>query len=749
MIKKVIVMFNSQFKWKLLYKDDVNHENEILDILFKNRNLTNDLEKSRFLSDELVLHDPFLFNHMEKVVNRLKEAIKNQEKVMIYGDFDVDGVTGVSILYKTLKKLNANVYYYIPSRFNEGYGPNINTFKKFVEHGFKIIITVDNGITGIEEANYLKSQGVDFIITDHHEPKEIIPDAYAILHANLKGEQYPFKELAGCGVSFKLAHALLGEAPYDLIDLACLGTYSDMVSLRGENRSIVKWGIKQLGHTAHLGLRLLRQSANIKTVDEYSLGFIYGPRLNAPGRMDNGNVSVRLLVTEDFEEAKGLVSDIENLNQNRKAKIEDIVYEAMDEIKKQNLQQFNVIVVSKAGWHEGVLGIICNRLVDIYHKPVVVLTKSNGVYKGSSRTLEDFPLHENLMKCEDLLEKYGGHKMAAGLTIKEENITPFRQRLHALATGELYNYLRIDSKLNETFINLNLTNELQKLRPYGVSNQKPLFLLEGFEVIQCMQIGQQNKHLKLLIQKNNLFLEAIAFNMGDLFYNINNHDLLDVVGTFEINTYQNTVTNQIMIEDMRCHHKQVFDYRNKPFDEKVLNKEFLYLYFDKDYGYQDSQLFSPHLELTKDIVIIDIPKSMDDLNMILNHPNVENIYFILKCEDIFSYEDLITREKLARIYTVYRRFKQFKRHDITVFNQLEKMGFNKKLQNLSLQVFFELNFVIIENNKIIVVENPEKRQLTESKTYQQVIEQVKMKEELVLSSHIEFMNKVKKIIDGG
>ncbi|QVK16908.1 single-stranded-DNA-specific exonuclease RecJ [Mycoplasmatota bacterium] len=728
-------MLDSQFKWNLLSKNEVNNEEELMNILFQNRNLLNDIEKSRFLSDELSLYDPFLFKDMHIVIKRINEAILKNEKIMIYGDFDVDGVTGVAILYKTLKKMNANVFYYIPNRFNEGYGPNQKAFETFVNHDFKVIITVDNGITGILEGEYLKSVEVDLIITDHHEPKSQLPSAYAILHPKVVGESYPFKDLSGSGVAFKLAHALLGEVPYDLIDLACLGTYCDMVSLHDENRTIVKWGIKQLERTKHLGLRLLSQMANIKIIDENTLGFIYGPRLNAPGRMDTGNVSVRLLTTEDIKEAQELVSDIEALNNDRKTKISTITDEAIEEITMHNLSQNHVIVVAKENWHEGVLGIICNRLLAIYHKPIIVLTETEFGYKGSARTLEDFPLHENLEKCKDLLDKFGGHKMAAGLTLKKENLSLFRERLHELAQANLNNYLKIDCSLNENMISSKLTRDLDKFRPFGINNQKPLFLLKDIEVITCKPVGEKNKHLKLKLRKNKFFLNAIAFNMGNLFYNINNNDLVDVVGTFELNEYNNTITNQFQIVDIKCSHKQFFDYRNKVFDETVYSDQNLtYLYFEKDYGYSQGEMFSNELNLSSDVVLIDLPKSFEDLKHIVNHPNVFNVYILFKYDDLFSQEHLITRAKLARIYQVYRKYKQFKQNDEQLINQLEKLGFNKKIQNISLQVFFELNFVIIKDNEIIVVENPVKRQLTESKTFQQIINQVELKEKLILST---------------
>ncbi len=735
-------MFKSRYKWQILNENEVSTEKELWDILYNNRNLTSAVEKSRYLSDELFLYDPYLFRDMKKAVSRIKTAVANKEKIMLYGDFDVDGVTGVAILYKALKKLAANVFYYIPSRFTEGYGPNEAAYDNFIKHDFTLIITVDNGITGINEAKLLKENNVDLIITDHHEPLSALPDAYAILHAKLDNETYPFKDLSGCGVTFKLAQGLLNEVPLDLIDLAGLGTVSDMVSLTSENRTIVKWGIKQLSNTTHLGLRLLLQGLNLKKLDESSLGFILAPRLNAPGRMDNGNVAVRLLVTEDYQEASDLVLDIESLNSDRKLQIDVIIEEAIEEISIRALDDYNVIVVERENWHEGVLGIVCNRLIDIYHKPVIVLTESNGVYKGSGRTLDDFSLHENLTKVKDILIKFGGHKMACGLSLDKANIPLLRERLHELALYEINNYLKIDSVLNENLINLPVVENLQKLRPFGQHNPNPLFLIRDCEVVTLNCVGNLNKHLKLVVKKNNLSFEAIAFNMGSLSDNINNHDLVDIVGNLDINEYNNQKSCQIRVEDISCRYKQIFDCRKQGLIKRC---DYSYIYFNHNFNYQEGEVYTSNRALKKDVVLIDVPTRLTEFKEILN-ANWHNLYLLFKYNEIFTYEHLVTRDKLAKIYLVYKKIKRFKRNDVNVVNKLEKMGYNKDMQNLAIQVFFELDFAIIEGNEIIFVDKPDKRDLSESITYKQLKEEVHLKEQLLLSSQDELKYMINNLI---
>lgn len=740
-------MLKSKFRWNMLYNNEINEKEQFNNILLSNRNIINEIDKQLFFSENYEFHDPFLFRDMKKVVKRLNEAINKQEKIMIYGDYDVDGVTGTTILYKALKKSQANVFYYIPNRFIDGYGPNMEVFKKFVNHDFKVIVTVDNGITGVLEAEYLKSVNVDLIITDHHEEKKTLPDAFAIIHPSLIGETYPFKELSGCGVAFKLSHALLGYVPLEYMDLASLGTYADMVSLVAENRLIVKLGLKQISVTSHIGLRLLTQIANVKVIDEYALGFIFGPRLNAPGRMDNGNVAVRLLVTEDIEEAKGLVTDIENLNNDRKVKINIILEEAQKIIENCDYDKENVLIVSKEGWHEGVLGIIANRLVDIYHKPVIVLTEVNGLLKGSARTLEDFPLFENLTLCDDILNQFGGHKMAAGLSLIKENLPLLREKLHNLAGSNLTNNLAIDCQVGSELISIELTKNLDKFRPFGLNNQKPLFLLKNFEVVNVFQLGEKKNHLKLNLRKNNKYLTAIAFNMGYLFYNINNNDVIDVVGNFEINEYNNKITNQFIIVDCKINHNQIFDYRSKPIlEEYFKNTDFQYLYFTNNYGYQNAVLYKPTTILNENLVLIDIPSNLSDLKLILKQSSAKNFYLLFKCDDVFSDESLMTRKKMGEIYKIYKKRKQFKMNDPEVHLELSRLGFNKKIQILSINVFFELNFAIIKDNIIKFVDNPEKRQLTESKTFRQLLEQVELKEKLVLSTSLELKEMLNNLI---
>lgn len=646
-----------------------------------------------------------------------------------------------------MKKLGANVFSYIPSRFIEGYGPNQECFEKFVANGFTLIITVDNGIAGIEEAKYLKNNHVDLIITDHHEVLDVIPSAYAILHPKMPNETYPFKDLSGCGVAFKLAHGLLGEIPYDLIDLAALGTVADLVSLTGENRSIVKWGLKQIPYTKHLGLRLLMNSMNLKVIDEFSLGFVFGPRLNAPGRMDSGNVALRLLITEDYKEAKELVDDIENLNNDRKTKIDTIVEEAMEIIQKDKLNDYNVIVVSKSDWHEGVLGIVANRLVDLYNKPVIVLTEGNGEYKGSARTLDDFPLHENLSKCQDLLLKFGGHRMACGLSIEKENIPLLQLRLHDLADDNLHNYLKIDTKISDELINISTVENIKKLRPFGQDNQNPLFLIENCEVLLVNGVGDNKRHLKLRLRKNNYDFDAIAFNMGNYYYKINNKDYINVVGTLEINEFNQNVTVQINVKDLSCEHKQIFDFRNQGFNEaNYENKSFQYLYFNHNYNYDNAVKYDNELNLMQDIVLIDVPTKESDIISLIQNNKWDNLYLLLHCDDIVSEKHLLTREKLGRIYQTYRKIKRFKRNDLNISLMLEKMGINKSMQKLTIQVFFELDFVIIENNEIIFIDNPRKRDLTESETYRKVVEEVKLREKLILSSSEELIKYLKNLM---
>lgn len=724
------MMFQAKYQWNLLYREKISSHDQLNTVLAENRGLSVS-EWDQFLNGEIPLHDPFLFNDMEKVVKRIKMAKENDEYVVIYGDYDVDGVTGTTILYKTLQSLGIKkLEYYIPNRFTEGYGPNLERFRAFVEAGVNLIITVDNGIAGITEAEYLHQQKVDYIITDHHDLKTELPKAYAIIHPKRPSERYPFKDLSGCGVAFKVAWALLGHLPEAYLDLAALGTQADIVSALGENRTLLKRGIQQLVHTEHLGLKALQELLGMQTIDEYSLGFIFGPRLNAAGRMESASLAVELLICDDPETAFNLALQLEELNQNRKQLIDAILAEAIRQIETDNLLQHQVLIVHHPDWHEGVLGIIASRLVDTYQKPTIVLTLNEGVYKGSARSTPTYPLIGQLNQVANLFEKFGGHQMAAGLSIKPENIPLLQAALAEIAIETAPNELVVEAELDLSLVDDKSIELLTKLKPFGAENHEPRFLFSQVQVANLRTMGADGKHLRFMIGK----VPVVGFNYGYLINMLSEMDQVNLIGTLEANTFMNQTTYQIKLIDIACPQLQIFDWRHRYVNLDVLRElDCQKIYFEYDHGVDAAVKYDENLALQDEILIIDIPNDVSAIKRIMQYPTLSRIYLWLKEAELLSMEHLLTREKMAKIYAIYRHYKQFHIDDRLVIQDLKRLGFDKSIHSLAIQVFFELNFVIIEDIEVTVVEKPQRKDLSESPTYRHLQATIQMKELLTLS----------------
>ncbi|ERJ12746.1 single-stranded-DNA-specific exonuclease RecJ [Haloplasma contractile] len=728
-------MIKSMNKWNVLNKKIVESKEDLIEVLLTNRNI-NETERKAFFSDTPKFHDPFLFKDMKKAVDRIAQAIENNEKIMIYGDYDVDGVTGTSILYLTLKRLEANVSYYIPNRFREGYGPNRDAFQKFIDDEVSVVITVDNGISGIEEAELFKDTNTDLIITDHHTCRETIPYAYAIIHPKLKGETYPYKELSGCGVAFKFAHALLNEVPFEYLDLACLGTYADIVSLDGENRTIVKFGLKQTLQTENIGLMELLSISNVKSINEYTLGFMIGPRINAAGRLEEATLAVDLLTTNEQSVAMTLATKLDDLNNERRRIIDRILTEAKEMVEEAHEDKSGLVLYSD-DWHEGVLGIVASRLVDLYSKPAIVLTKDQEErYKGSARTIAPFDMIEALNQSDEFLFKYGGHTAAAGLTIEEQHLESFCERFDQLACeSEFCNELTIDCKMQAGIMNETTIKTIESFRPFGPSNKKPLYLIEHCEVIAIKTMGATNKHIRLMVKQGEHVLTTIGFNFGEYGKQLNIGDFIDIVGVFEINEYNNTKTIQFQIKDLSCDQIQVFDFRNKYFDKELLKKQdIIKVYFVDNYGIEDAVSYNDFDDPVNNLLLIDVPESETQLKMLLTKSDVSNLYLLFKDDALFSKSHLINRKKLGQVYGLLKKLKSFRLSDPKVQHAFKQIGFDKDLQKFAVQVFFELEFVIIEDITITVVENPEKRNLSDSKTYMDTTNRINFREHLLFSS---------------
>ena len=507
-------------------------------------------------------HNPYQMPDMEKAVERILRAIKNKEKIIIYGDYDVDGITSITVLKSFFKDLNTEVGEYIPNRLNEGYGLNKEAIKKIATHGYNLMITVDCGITGIEEIDYAKSLGVETIVTDHHEPGQHLPNAIAVVDCKRKDNQYPFRELAGVGVAFKLCQAIsqklyLDEKQYlKYLDIVALGTISDIVPLKDENRVITKLGLMLIKQTQNYGLIALLNLAGYRRIDSTAISFGVAPRINACGRMGFANEALDLLLSTNPRDALQKAKNIAKYNNDRQ-EYEKIIYnEAIKQIEENKLQEKNSIVLGGNGWHHGVVGIVASKITDLYYKPCLLICYENGedIGKGSGRSIAGFDLHEALTECEDILHGFGGHSMAVGLSINRENLPRLKEKFEELAKmahlEETAPTINIDSVLNIDNVNKEMIESLSLLEPLGEANKMPIFAFKNLKIDSIRSLTE-GKHLKLILRSNNnTFVNAIGFNLGYMVDEFVIGDKVDVAGCLEINSFNGTDNVQINLKDI-------------------------------------------------------------------------------------------------------------------------------------------------------------------------------------------------------
>ena len=500
--------------------------NKVIGKIIVNRHVVNDEDVRIFITptrDDF--HNPFLFKGMDIAVDRIIKAINNKEKILIYGDYDVDGITSTTVLKKYLMDRGISVDTYIPNRLHEGYGLNKKAIDTIKERNIDLIITVDCGISAIEEVDYAVRLGMDIIVTDHHEVGEKLPNALAVIDAKRKDNTYPFRALAGVGVVFKLIQALSikleikPEEYLKYLDLVCVGTISDIVPLEGENRTIAKLGLMLIKVTRNLGLRELIKSSGYKEIDSNTISFGVAPRINACGRMGHEEEALKLFLAEDLESATKITKELNEYNTLRQSTEKAIYEEAVQQIEKNHLDANNSIVLGGKGWHHGVIGIVSSKVTDKYYKPSILLSFEDNIAKGSGRSVPGFDLYEGLAKCEDLLEKYGGHSMAVGLTLKKENLENFKERFEQIAKEknikELVPIIYIDDELKLKDINMDLVKSISILEPFGEANKVPLFLIRNLK-IDSIRALSEGRHLKLTLRDENFVINAIGFELGYL-----------------------------------------------------------------------------------------------------------------------------------------------------------------------------------------------------------------------------------------
>lgn len=556
-------------KWEFLKTDENAVErikeqynmSELLATVLVNRNIVEDSDIKMFLEPTRNdFHDPYMMPDMEKAVNRILKSINDKEKVMIYGDYDVDGITSITVLKKFLQARGLETGFYIPNRLNEGYGLNKNAIKKIADEGYSLIITVDCGISCIDEIKYAYELGMEVIVTDHHEPLDELPNALAIIDCKRKDSKYPFNSLAGVGVAFKLSQALAKKLELDekeylkYLDIVCVGTISDIVPLVDENRVIAKLGLKLVEVTKNLGLKSLLMTSGYKEINSNTISFGIAPRINACGRMGFEEDALNLFLNEDKNNVLSITDKLNSYNKERQEIEKRIFDDVISKIEKEKLDEKNAIVVAGEGWHHGVIGIVASKITDLYFKPTILICLEDGKGKGSGRSVPGFDLHDALCKCSDYLDKYGGHEMAVGLSLDWKNVQKFAEKFEKIAkeehTEEIVSIVKIDKEIKLKDIDTKTVKELSRLEPFGEANKTPIFIYKNLK-IDSIRALSEGKHLKLTLKDGNTVINAIGFNMGNLAGEYLMGDKIDVLGVLEINTFNGVDNVQINLRDIR------------------------------------------------------------------------------------------------------------------------------------------------------------------------------------------------------
>lgn len=735
-------MINEKTQW--IYNE---YNNEIVEHIIKNTGISEMLAKilvskgitevdkaKEFLNPSMKdLKDPFLLRDMEKAAARISDSVKRGESIVIYGDYDVDGITSTSLLYNFLKRAGATVSYYIPDRIEEGYGLSVSALEEIIKNKTDLIITVDCGITSFDEVEYINKQNIDIIITDHHECKDKIPDAYAVINPHRNDDGYPFKELAGVGVTFKLVEAVakimdLKFSHEDCLDLVALGTIADVVPLVGENRIIAKYGLDMIKNTKNLGLKVLVEKSEIKKdLNAWAVSYILAPRINAAGRIGYAGRAVELFTTNDINQAEALVGEFIKENRYRQDTEQNILNEAYEILNSStDLQKDKVIVICGNGWHHGVVGIVASKIAEKYYKPCILLTNEDGISKGSARSIKGFNLFEALCACNDLLDKYGGHEMAAGLTIKTENIDLFRRKINeyadkVLSVWDMTPKINIDLVVEKSFLNIKTINELHMLEPYGAGNPPPVFAYHGLNIIEKRALCDQ-KHIKMLLGDEEYSIEAIGFNMGQYYEELSDTDIIDAACYIEINEWNNVQKLQLNLkdikinDDLKAKRKFFESFYNSSEDiigEGLKNCTKRQKFFD-DMASADLINYYKDIIYSKKKAVIMV-NSLHSLKMLLNAQkelSTDIKKYIKVCYNRLNIDEFYTLKILVNPRITECR--DIERYNITFFGNwlsddyvdclMDKIGKEDiKFINFSTDLFPELNSIVPERNDIAAV----------------------------------------------
>jgi len=739
------------------------------------------------------LHDPFLLKGMDHAVERIERALDQGEKIRIYGDYDADGVSSTSLMIELFRELGANFDTYIPHRMTEGYGMNNPAIDHAAEHGVALIVTVDTGISAVDQIAYANQLGIDVVVTDHHEPPDVLPNAVALVNPKIHDCPYPFKGLAGVGVAFKLAHALLGRVPEELLEFVTLGTIADLMPLTGENRILVRYGLERMRHSTNLGVRALFETADMKLpqIGSTQVAFAMAPRINASGRLEHAMQAVELLTTRDVAEAKQLAEHLDALNRARQDIVEEITAEAVEQLEQKIADSQDgllpkVIVLAGEGWNVGVIGIVASKILERYYRPTLILgiDADTGKCKGSARSIDGFNLYDALTECSELLDHYGGHEAAAGLTMERDHLAAFEARMISLAERCLtpeheMASVEIDLECKLSDATVAFIESLEELAPFGMANPAPRVKLRGLRLKESRQIGQEKQHLKLTLAEGRMELDAISFRNGPLANLMNDEAVLDLVGELQINEWNGRRKAQLLVQDLAVPHVQCYDGRGirnpLQYIEKThsaweqsgrssiygpklqgvvasdsywmqwevppLNAEiFTCLVYDREVGLRPISGMSdqPHIELSdlQTIYLIDLPEEVAAVDLFLQHAaRLERIYILY---DNMPTEDCLrvpSREEFKRVYVDMMRERSWSAAENTFIQGMkQRTGLSERTLQHVLDVFTELGFIQEVSGRVTIVEQPQKADLTTAQAYRDLERKSAVEEQLLAVS---------------
>lgn len=697
------------------------------------------------------LHDPNLLHDMAKGVERIEDAISQEQQITIYGDYDADGVTSTSILYETLNEMGAKVNYYIPNRFTDGYGPNVAAFQKLIAAGTQLFVTVDNGVAGNDAIAAANEAGVDVVVTDHHELPQDLPDAYAIIHPRYPGAEYPFGGLSGAGVAFKVAQALREEIPQDLLDLAAIGTVADLVPLIDENRVLVYYGLQLLAQDERPGLQALMQGAGLKPAEltEQSIGFGIAPRLNALGRLDDASPAVELLTTLDDTQATALAKDTEAKNRHRQDLVKTISAAALAQAADADHSQRPTLIISGHDWHEGVLGIVASKVVETTGKPTLVVNIQDGRAKGSGRSVDAFNLFTALDGHRDLMTAFGGHHMAVGLTVPEDQLGALADALDAEAETQKLtesgpSELVVAAALSVKDATMDFYHQLTKLAPFGPDNPQPLFAFKSAAVTQVKAIGQDHSHLKFQLTQDHQQLNAIQFGAGKNVPALTaDPEAVEVLGAIEDNVWQGRHSLQVMVKDLKQVARPVVDARTTQLHQAMFQAFGVYVFFHRNIYQQlagqlptgaNALLFdgSAQQPVAADtpVFIVDCPDDTADLTSVLQQLKPTQVTAYLYKKESLSQLGMPTRPQYAKLFKFIATHQQ-----VDIGHQLDQLATFLQIPRTQLvfmiQVFFECGFITIDHGIMNGVAHPEHKDLASAPSYQLRQQQMQTEKELL------------------